>query len=335
MQPHFIRIGMTNHHKRPLPELMPRILAAVELLMDSKCDIVVFQCTGTSMSGGVDMDKMVVGEIAKTAKRPAISTASAVNAALGALNAKRLVFISETKQKGHDEKLKYMREAGYDIVADRAASLEGTDAYCTTPPRFWYDMALALKDDRAAGLLSLLRQHPRHRCDRGSGEGASAPRRHQQPGGAMVRAPHHRPCPTPCPASAPSSATTSRRRRPNMKSPTRRDAMLPGLGPVTYWVTCICLVLCIGSLALVHAGEVAPMVEVVAMGDGSVEVEGSRFTDTELLKAKLLEIRDRNPAPEFRFRIQEGADIRGYAQAIILVQNTGVLKLGFVISPPK
>ena len=149
VQPHFVRLRMTNQHKRPLPELMPRILDAVEHLMDSKCDIVVFQCTGTSMSGGVDMDKMVVREIAKTAKRPAISTASAVNAALGALNAKRLVFVSETKQKGHDEKLNYMREAGYDIVADRAAALEGTDVYCTTPPRFWYDMALALKDDRA------------------------------------------------------------------------------------------------------------------------------------------------------------------------------------------
>ncbi len=149
VQPHFIRIGMTNHHKRPLPELMPRILSAVELLMDSKCDIIVFQCTGTSMSGGVDMDKHVVSEIAKAAKRPAISTATSVNAALAALDAKRLVFISETKQKGHDEKLRYMREAGYDIVADRAAALEGTDAYCTTPPRFWYDMAVALKDDSA------------------------------------------------------------------------------------------------------------------------------------------------------------------------------------------
>ena len=149
VQPHFVRLRMTNQHKRPLPELMPSILSAVEHLMDSKCDIVVFQCTGTSMSGGVDMDKHVVSEIAKTAKCPAISTATSVNAALAALDAKRLVFISETKQKGHDDKLKYMREAGYDIVADRAAALEGTDAYCTTPPRFWYDMALALKDDRA------------------------------------------------------------------------------------------------------------------------------------------------------------------------------------------
>ncbi len=149
VQPHFIRIGMTNHHKRPLPELMPRILSAVELLMDSKCDIIVFQCTGTSMSGGVDMDKFVVREISKAAKRPAISTAYAVTAALSALNAKRLVFISETQQKGHEEKLKYMREAGYDIVADKAASLAGTDAYCTTPPQFWYDLALSLKNDKA------------------------------------------------------------------------------------------------------------------------------------------------------------------------------------------
>ena len=149
VQSHFIRLRMTNQHKRPLPELMPSILSAVDHLMDSKCDIVVFQCTGTSMSGGVDMDRYVVREIAAHAKRPAISTASAVNAALAALDAKRLVFISETKQKGHDDKLKYMREAGYDIVTDRAASLEGTDVYCTTPPRFWYDMALALKDDRA------------------------------------------------------------------------------------------------------------------------------------------------------------------------------------------
>ena len=147
--PHFVRLRMTNQHKRPLPELMPSIISAVEVLMDSKCDIVVFQCTGTSMSGGVDMDKNVVRLIERAVKRPAISTATAVNAALAALNAKRLVFISETKQKGHDDKLKYMREAGYDIVADRAASLEGSDAYCTTPPRFWYDTALALNDDRA------------------------------------------------------------------------------------------------------------------------------------------------------------------------------------------
>jgi maleate isomerase len=147
--PHFTRIGMTNRHKAPLEQLLPRITDAADLLADSKCDVIVLQCTGTSMSGGVDMDKHVVAEIERVTKRPALSTASALNAAFAALGARRLVFISETKQAGHDKKLTYLREAGYDIVADRAASLEGTDAYCTTPPRFWYDTAMGLRNDSA------------------------------------------------------------------------------------------------------------------------------------------------------------------------------------------
>jgi maleate isomerase len=147
--PHFTRIGMTNRHKAPLDELMPRIVYAAEMLADSKCDVIVFQCTGTSMSGGVDMDKRVVGEIERITGCPATSTASALNAAFAALSAQRLVFISETKQADHDKKLAYLREAGYDIVADKAASLAGTDAYCTTPPAFWYDLAMAMRNDAA------------------------------------------------------------------------------------------------------------------------------------------------------------------------------------------
>src|SRR6476659_10942625 len=147
--PHFTRIGITNRHKAPLEQLLPRITDAADLLADSKCDVIVLQCTGTSMSGGVDMDKRVVAEIEKVTKRPSLSTASALNEAFATLNAKRLVFISETKQADHDKKRVYLREAGYDIVADKAASLSGTDAYCTTPPQFWYDLAMGLRNDSA------------------------------------------------------------------------------------------------------------------------------------------------------------------------------------------
>lgn len=147
--PHFNRIGMTNRHRKPLPELMPKILEAADLLNDSKCDVIVFQCTGTSMSGGVDMDRHVVEEISKATGRPAISTASALNAAFAALGAKRLAFISETAQAGHDKKLKYLTEAGYEIVSDKAMGLAGSDVYCTTPPEFWRDAALGLDTESA------------------------------------------------------------------------------------------------------------------------------------------------------------------------------------------
>jgi len=142
--PHFNRIGMTNRHRKPLNELMPKILEAADLLNDSKCDVIVFQCTGTSMSGGVEMDRQVVAEIASATGRPAISTASALNAAFVALQAKRIVFISETAQAGHERKLKYLHEAGFEIVADKAMELAGSDSYCTAAPQFWLDAASGL-----------------------------------------------------------------------------------------------------------------------------------------------------------------------------------------------
>src|SRR5437868_3827419 len=79
--PHFTRIGMTGRHKAPLERLLPRIIEAAELLNDSKCNVIVLQCTGTSMSGGVDMDQRVVDEIGKRTGQLALSTASALTAA--------------------------------------------------------------------------------------------------------------------------------------------------------------------------------------------------------------------------------------------------------------
>jgi maleate isomerase len=147
--PHFTRIGMTNRHKAPLDQLLPRILDATDLLADSKCDVTVLQCTGTSMSGGVDMEKHVISEMERVSGRPAVSAASSLTAAFQALGARRLVVVSETAQAGHDKKLRFLREAGYDIIADRAVGLAGTDAYCTMPPRLWFDTVVTLQHDDA------------------------------------------------------------------------------------------------------------------------------------------------------------------------------------------
>ena len=144
---HFNRIGMTNRHKAPLEQLMPRILDASELLGDSKVDVTVLQCTGTSMSGGVEGEKKVIEAMAEKTGRPALSAASSLTAAFRTLGANRLVFVSETAQEGHDKKLEFLRQAGYRIVADKAMCLENSDAYCTTPPAFWFDSVKALKTD--------------------------------------------------------------------------------------------------------------------------------------------------------------------------------------------
>lgn len=158
--PHFTRIGMTNKYKAPLDQLLPRILEATALLADSKCDVTVLQCTGTSMSGGVDMEKHVIDEMARVSGGPALSAASSLTAAFQTLGAQRLVFISETKQQGHDKKLQFLREAGYHVVADKAVGLAGSDEYCTMPPRLWFDKALELqREDADAYFISCANIH--------------------------------------------------------------------------------------------------------------------------------------------------------------------------------
>jgi maleate cis-trans isomerase len=147
--PHFNRIGMTNRHKAPLDELMPRILLAAELLGDSKCDVTVLQCTGTSMSGGVEKEREVISAIEDLTGKPAASAASSLMDAFQALDAQRLVFISETRQADHDKKLAFLKEAGLDIIANKAMGLASSDIYCSTPPEFWFENVKAMRNDDA------------------------------------------------------------------------------------------------------------------------------------------------------------------------------------------
>lgn len=154
---HFTRLDM---HDVPLITLAPKLLEAAALLAKSKCDVTVFQCTGSSMSGGVDMEKRVVRDMSALTGRPALSAASSVMAALQALNAKRIVFISESEQEGHDKKDKFLREAGYELLASKAVGLPGTDHFCTAPPQLWYDTAMAhRRDDADAVFISCANIH--------------------------------------------------------------------------------------------------------------------------------------------------------------------------------
>ena len=139
---------MTNRHRAPLEDLLPRILLAAELLGDSKCDVTVLQCTGTSMSGGIEKEKEVISAIERVTGKPAASTASSLMDAFDALGVKRIVFISETLQEGHDKKMAFLKEAGLEIVSDKAMGLAGSDVYCSTPSSYWYENVKALHNDK-------------------------------------------------------------------------------------------------------------------------------------------------------------------------------------------
>ena len=139
--PHFMRLRMTGPHSVALDDLMSRIGEAAAILGDAKCDVNVLHCTGTSMSGGFGAERGVIETIEAATGRPALTTATCLMAALAALGAKRLAFISESPEEGHGRKRDFIADAGFEIVADRAACLSGSDQSCVTPPAFWVDLA--------------------------------------------------------------------------------------------------------------------------------------------------------------------------------------------------
>ncbi len=94
VQYHVTRLRMTGPHHVPLPDLVPRIVEAAQMLGDAKCDLVVFHCTSSSMQAGLAAEQQVVEAIQRATGRPAITTASAAVEAFRALEARRLALVT-------------------------------------------------------------------------------------------------------------------------------------------------------------------------------------------------------------------------------------------------
>src|SRR5258707_250119 len=76
---------------RPLPALTEESQRPASALADAKCDIIVFHCTGHAMEEGPDGDTRTRAMIKSATGIEAMSTAAAIEEALGVLNLKRLI----------------------------------------------------------------------------------------------------------------------------------------------------------------------------------------------------------------------------------------------------
>lgn len=145
--PHVTRLRITQPRMRPPLEMLDEIRDAATMLADAKCDIIVFHCTGSSMESGVDADREVVDVIRKTTGRAATSTASALLEAFRALEARRLVLVSPYQQ--NTAEIAYLREAGLEVLHDRALALAGSDGLCSAPADLFLQTTLEEADPAA------------------------------------------------------------------------------------------------------------------------------------------------------------------------------------------
>lgn len=150
---HTTRLRMTGPYHAPLKELLPRAVAAAELLADARCDIIVFHCTGSSMHDGLEAEREVIDAIEKATGRLATSTAAALLAALEAMDARKIVLTAPSFEEGLASETRFIESAGYEVVSGRAVGLPGSDGFVAEPSETWVQVAIEEQDPRADLML--------------------------------------------------------------------------------------------------------------------------------------------------------------------------------------
>jgi maleate cis-trans isomerase len=150
---HFARAQLTGIWKKPLVALAPEIARAAITLADAKPDLIVFNCTSTSMKEGPEGDAYILGIIRESTEIEALSTAAAVTIALQALAMRRFVLVTPYIQATNDHEIDYFRRQGFEVVHDVALGLAGGDEFIHVPPERWIDLARAHDRGDSDGFL--------------------------------------------------------------------------------------------------------------------------------------------------------------------------------------
>ena len=150
---HVTRLRMTGASHVPLADLVPHVVEAVRALDDARCGVVVFHCTASSMEAGLAGERRVLDAMRTATEQPVATTASAVQEALRALGARRIVLISPYARATHQHELEFLAEAGIEVVGDRALELPGSDEYITVTPADWLRLGVEEMEPSADALF--------------------------------------------------------------------------------------------------------------------------------------------------------------------------------------
>ena len=152
---HVTRLRMTGANRLPFEQLLPRIEEAARALVDARCDVVAFHCTANSTEGGKDGEAQILAALARAGVARATTTITAIQRALDAFGAKRIVLITPYSAATTEHEAAFLRLAGYDVLSAKGFALADSDAYCATPPAFWRERTIeAARPDAEAYLVS-------------------------------------------------------------------------------------------------------------------------------------------------------------------------------------
>ena len=135
---HVTRARIAGPWKRPLPEMADEIATAAKLLSDSHPDLIIFHCTETSMTQGLQGEGKILDIVHRATGIESMATSRLVLEALQDLGMKKVVLLSP--YKSNHKIIEYLRAAGIDAVREVAMGLE-PGCFGQVSPQKWAELA--------------------------------------------------------------------------------------------------------------------------------------------------------------------------------------------------
>ncbi len=161
--PHIARARMTGPWRDAPEAVLARILDAARCLADARCELLFMHCTAHSTKQGPQGELDLLTAIREATGIKAVATGLAIRAAFAALGARRVAVATPYDRATTDEEVRYFEACDFTVVYARAYDLTGTDAFCSTPPRFWRE-AMADDSKHFAGSDAVLLSCANIRC---------------------------------------------------------------------------------------------------------------------------------------------------------------------------
>ena len=147
--PHVARARMTGASKAAPDVVLHRILDAARCLADARCDLVFLHCTAHSTELGPQGERELLRAMREATGIEAAATGLSIRAAFTALGASSVAVVTPYDQAVTDEEVRYLEACAFGVVHVRAYDLAGSDAFCSTPPRFWLEAMNANREQFA------------------------------------------------------------------------------------------------------------------------------------------------------------------------------------------
>jgi len=137
---HIMRARIAGPWAKPVAQLEGEITRVTQVLAECSPDLLVYNCTASSMKEGPEGEKRILEIMQKAAGIPSISTSAAVGDAFKTLGIQSVVVI--TPYAKNDEILFYLDKIGIRAVGNVALDLPASKFVSVTPQE-WHDLAVA------------------------------------------------------------------------------------------------------------------------------------------------------------------------------------------------